>query len=65
MELVKGGYSRGEQRSSGAVAAACNIVRGSDCESVARKARVNVGDPERENWSCASFAAFDLGDLPT
>lgn len=67
--LGAGSYSRREQRGSGTVdgtvAAACNLVKGSDSEPIARKARVNLGDPERENRSCASFPAFDLGDLRT
>lgn len=67
--LGAGSYSRCEKRGSGTVdgtvAATCNLVQGADCQPVARKARVNLGDPERENRSCASFPAFDLGDLRT
>lgn len=69
LALGAGSYSRCEQRGGGTVdgtiAATCDFVQGADCQPLAGKARVNLGDPERENRSCASFPAFDLGNLRT
>lgn len=58
-----GSEEGGRRAVDGSVTAACDFVEGAKCQARTRKARVDVGDPERKRRFDAPASAFDLFDL--